>query len=290
MALMVGGVAAAGHIDVLFADSDGVSVTREEVEHYLSAYGPARGTADLAKVPNIEMALENIYISKIASRRANQLGGLSSAAIAWIGEDAVRRQLMTVWLDDELLNRMASVDWEQLCQEYYLANPSIFQTPETVRASHILISTEGKRLFDVMVSAEEVRLLALSGEDFGALAQQYSEGPSAEAGGDLGYFTRGEMVKAFDEVAFEMEIGEVSDLVVSAFGVHIIKLTDKKPPSQIEYAQVKDKIRESLERDVAQERREGILQEVRSNVLRFEQNVNKALILEMRTEAQTNNQ
>ncbi len=105
-----------------------------------------------------------------------------------------------------------------------------YTTPEQIRASHILLTTEGKDDAAVKAQAEQVLKEVKAGGDFAALAKKYSQDEtSAPQGGDLDYFGRGRMVAAFDASAFSLAPGDVSDLVKTEFGYHIIKLTDRKP-------------------------------------------------------------
>jgi peptidyl-prolyl cis-trans isomerase D len=105
-----------------------------------------------------------------------------------------------------------------------------YTTPEQIRASHILLTTEGKDDAAVRAQAEQVLKEVKAGGDFAALAKKYSQDESnAQQGGDLDYFGRGRMVSAFENAAFAMAPGEVSDLVKTEFGYHIIKVTDRKP-------------------------------------------------------------
>lgn len=103
-----------------------------------------------------------------------------------------------------------------------------------VKASHILV--------DSIEEAQELYELVKNGEDFAALAKDHSQDPgSAEQGGDLGYFSRGVMVKEFEEVAFSQEIGEISEPVETSHGFHIIQTNDKKLP---DFAEMKDEVHE----------------------------------------------
>ena len=105
-----------------------------------------------------------------------------------------------------------------------------YSTPEQIRASHILLTTEGKDDAAVRAEAEKVLKEAQSGADFAALAKKYSQDESnAQNGGDLDYFSRGRMVPDFENAAFALKPGEISNLVKTEFGYHIIKLTDRKP-------------------------------------------------------------
>src|SRR5258705_10927812 len=121
----------------------------------------------------------------------------------------------------------------QDAEAYYNANIQQFQTPAQVRASHILLKTEGKDEAAVRKQAEDIlRQVKAPGADFAALAKKYSEDDGSKAtGGDLDYFSKGRMVPEFESAAFSMQPGQISDLVKSQFGFHIIKVVDKKPAS-----------------------------------------------------------
>ena len=81
------------------------------------------------------------------------------------------------------------------------------------------------------------------------MAKEYSEGPSNVKGGDLGYFRRGQMVKPFEDTAFAMEPNEVSDIIETRFGYHIIRVYDKKPEQTLAYADVKDKLSQRMKQE-----------------------------------------
>ncbi len=107
-----------------------------------------------------------------------------------------------------------------------------FSKPEQVRASHILVKVAPQATREEKDAArekiKEILEQAKAGKDFAALAKAYSECPSGEKGGDLGYFGRNEMVQPFEDVAFTLPVGVVSDVVETRFGYHLIKVTDKK--------------------------------------------------------------
>jgi peptidyl-prolyl cis-trans isomerase D len=118
-------------------------------------------------------------------------------------------------------------------ESYYRKNFNRYSIPEQRSARHILIKTTEGDSEDVLSEkwelAAQVLELAKSGEDFGELATQYSEGPTGPKGGDLGSFTRGRMVKPFEDAAFSLNEGEISDIVETQFGFHIIKLEKIEP-------------------------------------------------------------
>jgi len=135
----------------------------------------------------------------------------------------------------------------------YNDNIEQYSTPEQVRASHILLKTEGKDDAAVKAKAEDILKQAKAGADFGELAKKYSEDEgSAKNGGDLDYFTRGRMVPEFDEVAFKLEPGQISDLVKSQFGYHVIKVTDKKAGTRRTLADMRQQLTDQLAFERAQ--------------------------------------
>ena len=142
---------------------------------------------------------------------------------------------------------------EEESRAFYDQNASMFQKPEQVKARHILIKTESEAGDAEKAKArqklEEVREKAVAGEDFAALAQTYSEGPSNARGGDLGYFSRGQMVKPFEEAAFALEKEEISEIVETQFGYHIIQVTDHQPASVVDYETARVQIAERLEQE-----------------------------------------
>lgn len=136
----------------------------------------------------------------------------------------------------------------------YNDNLAQYSTPEQIRASHILFRTEGKDEAAVRKQAEEVLQKVKAGGDFAALAKQYSEDDAnKETGGDLDYFGRGRMVPEFEAVAFEMQSGQISDLVKTPYGFHIIKLTDKKPGATRTLADVRPELTEQLKFERSQQ-------------------------------------
>ncbi|HXE81602.1 MAG TPA: peptidyl-prolyl cis-trans isomerase [Vicinamibacterales bacterium] len=135
----------------------------------------------------------------------------------------------------------------------YRQNIDQYTTPEQVRASHILLKTEGKDAAAVRTQAESLLKQARAGADFAALARKHSEDEgSAQQGGDLDYFGRGRMVKEFEDAAFELEPGQISDIVETQFGLHIIKVVDKKPAVVTPFEDVKAQIAEQLAFERAQ--------------------------------------
>ncbi len=136
---------------------------------------------------------------------------------------------------------------EDDAKKYYDENAQRFNVPEQVRVSHILIIPESgadpnEAKAKARVKSEELLKQIKGGADFAELARTNSSCPSAPDGGDLNFFPRGKTTPAFEKVAFELEIGQISDLVETEYGYHIIKATDHKDPSVVSFEQAKDKI------------------------------------------------
>ena len=133
---------------------------------------------------------------------------------------------------------------------YYAEHPEEFEVPQTVEARHILIQlapdADPQTVEAARQRALEVRAKALAGEDFAALARQYSDGPSKDKGGYLGTFGRGKMVKSFEDAAFALGAGEISEPVRTDFGWHIIKVEKQNPARTLALAEVEDRIRDQL--------------------------------------------
>lgn len=142
-----------------------------------------------------------------------------------------------------------------------------FTTPEQVRASHILLKTEGKDDAAVKARAEDLLRQARGGADFGDLARRHSEDDSnAKNGGDLDYFGRGRMVNEFDAAVFGMEVGQISDLVKTQFGYHIIKLTDKKPGSTRPLEEVKAQLTDQITEERAQQQAADLAERIEPRI------------------------
>ncbi|HKB12683.1 MAG TPA: peptidyl-prolyl cis-trans isomerase [Vicinamibacterales bacterium] len=149
----------------------------------------------------------------------------------------------------------------------YKNNEEQYSTPEQVRASHILLKTEGKDDAAVKTKAEDLLKQARSGADFAELAKKNSEDEgSAKNGGDLDYFGKGRMVPEFDAAVFAMQPGQISDLVKTQYGYHIIKLIDKKPATTRPLAEVRQQLNDQLAYQRAQAQAADLAQTLEKEV------------------------
>jgi peptidyl-prolyl cis-trans isomerase C len=153
--------------------------------------------------------------------------------------DARRKILISRVIEDET-KKSAPVSEDDV-REHYQQNKEKYMIPEMVRASHILTSTEEE--------AYQAKGELERGADFAAVANEYSKDLTKDRGGDLGYFKKGQMIPEFESAAFNLDIGQVSDVVNTRFGYHIIKLIDRKPAAYRGFDEVADEIRVSIMRD-----------------------------------------
>ena len=177
-----------------------------------------------------------------------------------ISEAEVKSQIERGLLIQQLIDKQIAqkvVVPEKEVKGYYDSHPDSFRKPEQVRASHILIKLDAKADESQKAAArknlEEIRRRLLKGEDFVSLAREFSEGPSSVKGGDLGYFGRGQMVKPFEDAAFALKIGELSNVVQTRFGCHLIKVTEKRPETIIAFADIKDRLQQYLKDEKLQQ-------------------------------------
>jgi peptidyl-prolyl cis-trans isomerase C len=268
----------------LVAKVNGVGITKAEFDRNWPAYMQQRGLpaghADkTGKVEEFKKELLDLMVDQELLYQAAVKGGFApsdqkveeefakggqgfkspeefEAALARNGMDKTsyssflkRRISVDSMLQEQIAKNVKVTDAE--VDEFHTGNIEKFATPEQVRARHILVKMESgataeqkaaakKKIEEVLVKARE------GGVDFAELAKVYSEGPSAPQGGDLGLFTRGRMVPAFEEAAFSMKAGEISGVVETQFGYHIIKVEERKAAGTAGKEEVADRIRQFL--------------------------------------------
>jgi peptidyl-prolyl cis-trans isomerase C len=168
-------------------------------------------------------------------------------------EEMLREQILNELIVKKFVNRFydeEDVDESKL-RQIYQENIESFRTQEMVKASHILVKNDED---DHKTKIKEIRARIKNPKDFNNEAIECSQCPSCCNFGDLGYFSRGKMVKAFEEVAFNMEVGEISEPIETKFGSHIIMITDKKPSKIAKFEEVKDSLKKrvkEIERDLS---------------------------------------
>jgi peptidyl-prolyl cis-trans isomerase D len=177
-----------------------------------------------------------------------------------------KRKIRYLLLDVEALRAKTVVPASDIEREYN-NNSEQYTTPEQVRASHILLKTEGKDDAAVKAKAEGLLKQARGGADFSELAKKNSEDEaSAKNGGDLDYFGRGRMVPEFDQAVFAMAPGSISDLVKTQYGYHIIKLVDKKNATTRPLAEVRQQLNDQLAYQRAQAQAADLAQNLEKQI------------------------
>lgn len=269
----------------LVAEVNGVGITRRELNQEIKSFQrrlQMRGGRKLAPEQLAQLrqaALDNLIenellyqaavksgikikpqsletrLTEMKARIGGEAGYKKVLERMGVTDQEVRRQMKRAMVLERFLEQkflsQAKVD-EKEAKEYYDKHPEVFKRPAKVRASHILIKLEPgadkAKQEQAKKTIEKLRARALKGEDFAKLAKENSQGPTASRGGDLGYFQRRQMVKPFADAAFALNKGEISPVVKTRYGYHIIKLTDKKPAGKVAFDKVKGRIQQALMR------------------------------------------
>lgn len=172
------------------------------------------------------------YKSEAQFKKQLEKAGLSLEEII----EKIKKNLLIKKLSNKLTKNIKITEKE--VENYFKNNKDSFTQTVKIKASHILVDTKKK--------ANEIKDRLDSGVDFATLANKYSNGPSSKKGGNIGFFSKGQMMPAFEKVAFNLEVGEISEPVKTKHGYHIIKVTDKKKPKKLEFEDVKNNIKSSL--------------------------------------------
>jgi peptidyl-prolyl cis-trans isomerase D len=181
-----------------------------------------------------------------------------------------KRKIKYALVDLQGIRQRMNVPAQEI-ETYYKDNQQQYATPEEVRASHILFKTGGKDDAAVKKQAEETLAKIKGGADFAGLAKKLSEDESnAQNGGDLGFNGRGKMVKEFDDVQFALNPGQVSDVVKTQFGYHIIKLTEKRPAKTLTLDEARPQIEQVLKNERADKEAERIANELAGKLIKPE--------------------
>jgi len=150
---------------------------------------------------------------------------------------------------------------------FYEKNPDKFKRGESVRASHILIRVSEQASDDEKKKArariDAVLKRAKAGEDFAVLAREHSQDGSAAQGGDLSYFVKGQMVQPFDQVAFSLKPTEISDVVTTQFGYHVIKVVAHKPAGSVPLDEVAENVKRYLSEQKKQETAQTFISQIK---------------------------
>lgn len=171
-------------------------------------------------------------------------------------EDDVKQALREQVILDKALAKEVNITPAQV-KQYFDKNHAAFDKPEQVQARHILVSD--------LATANKIEALLKQGKNFSDLAKQYSIDPgSKDKGGELGWFRRGQMVPAFDKVAFTLPVGAISQPVKSPFGYHIIQVEGRQPGQRATLANSTERITELLRQQQEAPLIQGFLQQLQA--------------------------
>ncbi|HTL59796.1 MAG TPA: peptidylprolyl isomerase [Candidatus Limnocylindrales bacterium] len=285
--------------DPVIAKGKGVEVKRSQVEDALAglksnlaARGQALSTEEvvraqpqvLERLIQVQLLLAKATDADKSEARENTTKRIDAIKSRYGNEDNLDRQLKAAGTtQEELRTKMIEESTAQAVLErelnvvatddevkkFYDDNPAKFEQPEMVRASHILLSIRdpetNKELSDDQKAAkhklaEDLLKRARAGEDFAKLAKQYSEDPGSKDKGGEYQFPRGQMVPEFESAAFSLKTNEVSNIITTQFGYHIIKLSEKIPAKKVELAKVAPDVKEYLKQQQMQKKEPEIKQ------------------------------
>ncbi len=200
-------------------------------------------------------------------RRQVQAMGMTPEAFT---EQFTERALVEEVVNREVREKVSITP--QQAQKFYDENPKRFEQPETVRAAHILLTTvdlaskqelppEKQKAQRALIEALLKRVRA--GEDFGKLAKEFSQDPGSKERGGEYVFPRGQMAVEFETAAFGMGLGQVSDVVTTKFGYHIVKVLERNPAGKVGFEKIKDRLRANLQQEEADKQLPAYLERVK---------------------------
>ncbi len=174
--------------------------------------------------------------------------------------------LVRVMIDRDIRPKITVTDAE--VEQAFKSHPESFQIPEKVHARHIIIAckpdADEATKKAARAKAEAARKRVLAGEDFAKVAAEVSDDPAAKSGGDLGFFSREMMVKPFADAAFALEPGQISDVVETQYGYHVIKVEEKQPARAQTLDEVRDHLKQTLIGQKIGESVQGLIQQLRA--------------------------
>ena len=231
---------------------NGRMITVEDVENRLSRMNSSGRTVFSEQKGRL---LEQMIVETILLQEAEKRGLDRDAEVRKLLQEA-HKQIMVGRLLEVLRKEKQPPITDEQMAKFYEANKSNFLQPETYRVSHILTGDEAA----AKKALERVR----GGEPFAKVAEDLSTDPSKSQGGDIGFFSKGQVIPEFEEACTKLKAGEMSGVVKTPLGYHIILLTDQKAAYQKPLEEVRDQIRQVLQNQQGQQAVQGVVQELRS--------------------------
>lgn len=227
------------------------------------------------EVASRQMSVSDAEIDQRIGAFKQQMGSEANFRAALQAQQITEAKLREDARTDLLVNKLLEQEVNQKIlvkpsdiSTFYEKNPERFQQSESVRAAHILVlvpqGADDKTRAAARARAETALKAAKAGQDFAQLARRYSNDASAQRGGDLGFIPKGQMVPAFEAAAFALQPGQVSDLVETQFGYHVIKALEKRPARQVPFVEAAAQIEQFLEQQQRQEKGKALVEQLKS--------------------------
>lgn len=258
--------AAEAVVDPILVSRSGMELTKSDYEAALSTI-PAEKRAQMGtSVKQVMIFLENVMIFRALADEARQLG---------MDKDLLTQKEMRLASDrvlamkrlDTMLAALKRPDFSKAAREQYEVKKDKFTVPESADVAHVLINVAERSDAEAKKQADVVRKMALAGTDFGALVAEYSDDPSKA--GNKGVFQaveRGKMVKPFEEAMFALKTpGEISPVVKTQFGYHVLRLIAKHPAKLKPFDEVKDSIIRDLESTFVSDARAAYISKIKND-------------------------
>lgn len=223
---------------------DGITVTEADLNTYIESQIPERSRiSTLAQPGKLREAIASLFILKVLADEARDAGLHEDPDVQAEIALTVER-ILSARILEQRVQAQDEPDWEALARDTYRSNPERFQAPERMRASHILLGLEERSEEEALELAHELIQRVEDGEDFEALAREYSDDASVSRdGGDLGFFAREQVAPEFADAAFALrEPGELSDPVETDFGVHVIRLEERREAGILPFEDVRQRL------------------------------------------------
>jgi len=221
------------------AEVNGVKITKEDANIFLQQIQPNQPISyDILDPQTRKKVIDGLVETEVMAQAAQKAGVEKSPEFRRMLELAKKKLMINEWAKQQFEKTIVS---ESEAKEYYEKHPEMFMIPERVHARHILL--KDKKSAEAVIA----ELKGLKGEalqkKFIELAKSKSTGPSASKGGDLGFFSKTQMVLPFSKAAFALKKGEITaEPVKTQFGWHVIYLEDRKAGQKIPFDQVKEKV------------------------------------------------
>lgn len=251
--------------DTVLVTAGSATLTQSEFDQVISTM-PPQLKAMLDAQPELKTEMLQKWADFAILAQEAEASGFGDKASAQRKIKEIRDRVMVQEMMESQMAETSVSDQE--IAAYYNAHQSDYATPEKVKAQHILIHVkdfkDDAEVAQATKKTEDLLTKLKAGESFALLAQQFSDDTVSKVkGGDVGFFPKGEMVPPFEEFAFSAKVGDISNIIQTKYGLHIIKITDKTPAGVSPLENEKESIRIQLIDEKNRVRVETLLTELK---------------------------